>query len=54
MRRKGEEDDYFCFECRFFGGQDKCHRFGKMLPRKGWECSCDHFRHWKEEEHGEH
>lgn len=50
MKRKGEEDDYFCFECRFFGGKTRCTKFKQPLNRRPWDCSCDSFKHWKEED----
>lgn len=53
MRREGEEDDYFCFECAYFGGYDMCRRWLQPLARKGWEKSCGRFAHWKEAEKNE-
>lgn len=43
MKRPWSEDWFFCFECRHFGGQDKCHKFNQILSRKGWQQSCDKF-----------
>ena len=44
MKRKGEQDQYFRFECAFFGGVDRCRRFQMPLARKGWDRSCDKFQ----------
>lgn len=43
MKRPWSTDDFFCFECMYFGGQNICHRFRQPLARKGWDKSCDKF-----------
>lgn len=43
MKRPWADDNFYCFECRYFGGKDKCHRFDQTLAREGWSTSCDKF-----------
>lgn len=54
MKRPWSTDDFFCFECRHFGGQDKCHRKQLTLAKKGWTKSCRRFEPAEAFRHREH
>lgn len=54
MKRPWSEDDFFCFECVFFGGKDRCRKFREPLERRPWDISCDKFQPlWRGGIHGD-
>lgn len=44
MKRPWAEDNFMCFECGYFGGQDICRKFRQPLARKGYDKSCGSFK----------